>query len=205
MNFPKKLIVLSAAEFFPQEEEAVIRLFDAGMERFHLRKPGAGKSRLCRYIERIPDAYRTRIVLHDAFELASAFGLAGIHLNRRNSGIPPGFTGSITRSCHSLEEVRNDRSCEYVFLSPVFSSISKAGYESAFSADELEQATAAGLLTSRVIALGGVDSTTLPLLAPYGFGGVAVLGALWQGYAQHPDPGGLLDRFRRLQQLLTSI
>lgn len=205
MNLPGKLIVLSPPDFLPGEEEAVARLFDEGMERFHLRKPEAEEKRLRDYLLQIPETYRSRIVLHDRFRLAPEFGLGGIHLNRRNPAPPPGFAGSISRSCHSLEEIRNDRSSDYVFLSPVFSSISKTGYESAFSPAELERASAAGLITHRVVALGGLDRTTIPLIAPYGFGGAAVLGALWQRYAGRSDTGRLLACYRELKQLLTSI
>jgi thiamine-phosphate pyrophosphorylase len=41
-----------------------------------------------------------------------------------------------------------------------------------------------------VIALGGISAATLPLLAPYSFGGAAVLGAVWQNFD--------LNKFREL-------
>jgi thiamine monophosphate synthase len=72
---------------------------------------------------------------------------------------------------------------DYVFLSPVFDSISKEGYRAAFSHEELLRASEAGLINAKVIALGGIDATTLPLLKPYKFGGIGVLGAIWDAVA----------------------
>jgi threonine dehydrogenase-like Zn-dependent dehydrogenase len=48
-----------------------------------------------------------------------------------------------------------------------------------WTADEtLLSAKASGLINERVIALGGISPKTIPHAAAYGFGGVAVLGAL---------------------------
>ena len=42
--------------------------------------------------------------------------LGGIHLNKRNPEAPPLYKGSISRSCHSLEEIIEYKPvCDYVF------------------------------------------------------------------------------------------
>ena len=70
-------------------------------------------------------------------------------------------------------------SVDYLFLSPIFDSISKAGYKSNFTIDELRAAADAGIIDSRVFALGGVTPDRLSLLQSIGFGGAVMLGAVW--------------------------
>ncbi len=67
-----------------------------------------------------------------------------------------------------------------MFLSPVFDSISKPGYGSRFSTEELREAAGKGLINAKVYALGGVDPSRFAELEALGFGGVALLGAAWQ-------------------------
>lgn len=124
-------------------------------------------------------------------------------MNSRNNRVPEGHRGTVSRSCHLLEEVRLAKDFDYVFLSPIFNSISKQGYGSGFTAEELQQAAAQGIITPRVIALGGMDANTIPQAAKLGFGGVAVLGALWEDYLSAPDAGRLLSRFKLLKHILT--
>lgn len=95
--------------------------------------------------------------------------------------LPDDYSGSRTRSCHTLEEVvRYKAQCDYLFLSPIFDSISKEGYASAFSHQELCLAAREGIIDSRVVALGGVTPELIPYLASLGFGGVAMSGALFK-------------------------
>lgn len=173
-----KLIVISKPDFFAGEAEALNTLFRNGLERLHLRKPKAEREELEALIRRIPMAYRKRVVLHDHHDLAIKYELGGIHLNQRNPLPPENYTGIVSCSCHSLEEVRYCKNkYSYVFLSPIYDSISKAGYRSSFKLDELQAAKE--LIDNQVIALGGVNESRLEELRELGFGGVAVLGDLW--------------------------
>ena len=94
----------------------------------YIRKPDADARAVAQLIEGVPKAYRSRLVLHDHHVLAERYGLGGIHLSYRNPVAPAGFQGSVSRSCHSLDEVRAWKPrCAYVFLSPIYDSISKQG------------------------------------------------------------------------------
>ena len=129
-----KLITITQPAFFEGEAEAITSLFDAGLEILHLRKPGASYEDMEQLLNRLPPEYLKRIVTHEHFQLASFRNLKGIHLNGRNPTAPAGFTGHISRSCHSLEEVAKYKAtCDYVFLSPIYDSISKEGYPSAYT------------------------------------------------------------------------
>jgi thiamine-phosphate pyrophosphorylase len=104
----------------------------------------------------------------------------GVHLNRRNTEYGGTKKLKISKSCHSIHELKMIEGYDYVLLSPVFDSISKEGYRATFSCEELFDASQAGLINEKVIALGGIDVNTLPLLKYCKFGGIAVLGAIWK-------------------------
>lgn len=181
------LLIITLPDFFEAETEIVNDLFRMGMERLHLRKPKASEEELSTWIEAVQPQFRRRIVLHDHFELVLKYSLGGVHLNGRNPDIPEWMSGerrsqfSLSRSCHSLEEVEKYKpECDYLFLSPIYDSISKLGYGSAFSREELLAARSRGLLGGNVFALGGVSSGCFRELESLGFGGAAVLGDLWK-------------------------
>lgn len=213
-----RIIVISAPDFLPGEAEAVTALLEAGAWRVHVRKPAAGSDSIARLLEHIPAALYSRISLHDHHELAARFGVGGVHLNSRNPSVPDGFGGMVSRSCHSIAELSQYSSvCDYMFLSPIFDSISKSGYVSRFSLEEIRRRIVAGsdvatarmdVMSSdgncrpvdweRVFALGGVCPDNIRLLEETGFGGAAVLGYLWEPFRQGHDIAALSARFRRL-------
>lgn len=191
-----KLIVITTPRFFEGEAAAITSLFRNGLEILHLRKPGATAEEMERLLRQLPAEYLSRIVTHEQFQLATAWGLKGIHLNGRNPQVPAGYAGHVSRSCHSLEEVRRHKAeCGYLFLSPIYDSISKEGYSSAYSLDTLREAQEAGIIDSKVIALGGISLERLPEIASLGFGGAALLGDIWQRKEE-----SLIPRFRLLRQ-----
>lgn len=193
-----KLIVITAPHFFEGESRILSLLFQEGMERLHLRKPQSNIDELRRLLETIPPEYYPRIVLHDHFELVLEYKPVGIHLNSRNYSVPEGFKGSISRSCHSLEEIHENQKLAYVFLSPIFQSISKEGYGSGFPMEVLQKAASDGIINEKVIALGGMDQTTIPLIKPLNFGGVAILGALWGNEPSGNQIEPIIERYKQL-------
>lgn len=165
----------------PSRESATIRqLLDSGIDRIHLRKPQASEGDLRALLDQIPPSCYPRLSLHDRLHLAVEYGVGGIHLNRRNGVVPEGFCGIVSRSCHTLGELAAHSACDYLFLSPIFDSISKEGYRAAFTPAQLREAAACGLLGPRTVALGGVTPERLPLLRELGFGGAAMLGCIWR-------------------------
>ena len=188
--------MITRPSFFDGETALVNELFREGLEKLHLRKPGASEQQLAEWLQGIDPEYIGRIVLHDCYGLARRFPVGGVHLNSRNPDVPdfigtdiPADTGprsgprrlTVSRSCHSIAEVQKYKAnCDYLFLSPIYDSISKEGYGSAFSRIDLRKAADDGIIDSKVCALGGVSAEHIPELKELGFGGAAVLGALWQ-------------------------
>lgn len=173
-------MVITAGQDMPGEAAKICRLLDSGtVWRVHVRKPGWPEDAVRRLLEQIPQRLRRRISIHDHHHLAAETGIGGVHLNSRNP-YPPDIPGLIvSRSCHSLAELAVSDT-DYDFLSPVFDSISKTGYGAAFSAGELAAAAAGGIIGIRTLALGGVTPGRLGLLRDMGFGGAAMLGAVWR-------------------------
>ncbi|MBO5920527.1 MAG: thiamine phosphate synthase [Bacteroidales bacterium] len=179
-----KLIVISKEKVFDGEPLWINALMGEYDFTFHLRKPGLTEWETEEIILQINSNFHNRIVLHDHFPLAAKYRLKGVHLNSRNPEIH--LKGeywkhcSISRSCHSLEEIAaNKDSCNYLTLSPVFDSISKAGYNAGFSYHALKDASENGIIDNKVVALGGISSSNIQSVKKLGFGGVAVLGAVW--------------------------
>lgn len=172
-------LVITSPDFFPGEAAFIHRLFACGVDIVHLRKPGATANDCARLLDGLASDDRRRIVIHDFFELAQPYGLHGIHLNARRSTVPGGYEGHISRSCHSLEEVKRYKAaCDYVFLSPIFDSVSKQGYASAFTDETLKQASEDGIIDNKVVALGGVTPDKIDYLQQLNFGGAAMLGCV---------------------------
>lgn len=194
-----ELVVITPEKILDHEPIAINRMFAEGLEILHLRKPEATAHDLRKMLEKININYHNRIVLHDHFALTSSYNLKGVHLNRRNPDPPADRRLSISKSCHSLDELKELDHFNYVFLSPIFDSISKSGYNKAFTEEELIAARDEQLICPKVYALGGVSLQEIPRAAHYGFGGVAVLGTLWGGFEQSRNEEALLRLFDELR------
>lgn len=171
------IVIITPPRFLPGEAE-MLSLLLGGLDcRVHLRKPGCTERQMRRLIEALPEEFRPRLSLQDHLSLAPGYGLGGVHPTSRFPVVPEGWPGLVSRSCHSLGEVATCRDADYLFLSPVFDSISKSGYSSAFTDAQLRSAPE---IDGHVYALGGVRPEHFPLLAEYGFGGAALLGHVWR-------------------------
>lgn len=193
-----KWITITSPEFLSGEAIFIDKLFSQGLDLLHLRKPEASLEAYKLFLLQIPKQWYSRIVLHEHFALAEEFGLHGIHLNRRYSVAPNAFHGSISCSCHTIEEVITQKeSKDYVFLSPIFDSISKVGYHAAFSQTLLKQAAVENVIDEKVIALGGITANNIPLVKEWHFGGVALLGDIWKRMSD-PQVDEYLNHIRTL-------
>lgn len=180
-------IVITLPYFFDGEAEQIVQLLHSSVDLIHIRKPESKAEELERLIMSIPSEYYPRLVLHDHHELAMKYHLHGVHLNGRNPQPPMGWEGSVSKSCHSLEEVKEWKGkCDYVSLSPIFDSISKQGYHAAFSSTEIEEASHQGIIDKKVLALGGVTFNKIDDVLRMGFGGGMILGDAWKNVS-HPQ------------------
>lgn len=173
-------IAITPEEIFRDEPAYICEILSRGWDKVHLRHPGASLRDMRNLIEAIPQRFHSRLRLHGHFELLNSFRLGGIQLNGRCPRKPDNYTGPYSRTCHSLREVAESGECDYVTLSPIFDSISKAGYKAAFTKEELKEIDKNRPLfvNTKVVALGGINPDTAKEAVSLGFDGYAVLGAL---------------------------
>jgi thiamine-phosphate pyrophosphorylase len=100
---------------------------------------------------------------------------------------------TVSGSYHSVEALENMAlKLDYVFLGPVYNSISKKGYSS-----KIDLQSASGFLRKprsfEVIAIGGVDESNIRQVRNAGFDGAALLGSVWSDN----DPCGKFKIIRK--------
>lgn len=169
-------IAITLPEFFPGEAERITRLIDnREADLVHIRKPDSGLKDMTDLLEKIPSRIYNKLKLHDHFELIDKYDLGGVHLNGRNPHRPENMK-AVSKSIHSLEELKEYSNYDYLTLSPIFDSISKPGYTSRFILKELKDR----ITGKRIVALGGVTPSKFELLKNTGFIGAAMLGYYWK-------------------------
>lgn len=183
------IIVISSPQQELNESSLINALFEHGLEIFHLRKPTYSPYETEALVQAIDVKYRKRVVLHQHYELAEKYHLRGIHFTGHYIKNNPDKLSNwyqtvqahkmtMSSSKHQLIELTAlEVPYDYVFLSPVFDSISKVGYKSSFgdlkSVDKYKN-------TTQIVALGGISLDKIDQVKRMGFDGAAVLGTIWQ-------------------------
>lgn len=177
-----KLIIITSPHFLEGEASLIVSILNKGIDTVHLRKPYSTTRECAQLLDRIPHYLHKHIVIHYHHELCTDYDLGGIHISPCHmSKKIERYNGTVSRSCHSFKEINNLKHCyNYLFLSPIFNSISKQGYKQAFTPEQLHEASQKGIIDNKVIALGGVTAKLFPLLNQIGFGGAALLGDVWK-------------------------
>ena len=180
------MIVLIAPEQDIENELSLLDgLFQNGLMVFHLRKPEKSKPEMRAYLKQINSDFLNRVVLHQYHELADEFPLKGIHLQeqkRRDFGeqLREYIIGvkaknehfTVSSSFHEIDELEACKvEFDYHLLSPVFSSISKEGYEG--------RGFDVSTSSKKIIGMGGVNEQTVQRIHELGFKGIGVLGGVW--------------------------
>ncbi len=195
-----KLIVISSPVNINHEIETIIAFFELGLKYFHLRKPNFNYQEYKQFLALIPKQYKKYIIIHHHHQLIKEEKINGIHHTSKTE-----FDSSLSKnihqskSFHSLAEIENNNyPYNYVFLSPIFNSISKQGYQSKFDLIDIENYFKNKPNKLEIIALGGIESKNAAKAIEIGFDGVAILGAIWQ----EPD---FKKRLEICQTILTNI
>ena len=184
------MIILLSPEQPVADESAVVQaLFERGLPLFHIRKYRLTDREMDAYVNGIDPAYRKQLVLHSHFHLAGDLGIERLHVreadrqqgNVQREAEPGHFR--LSTSVHSIAAFNNleDR-WDYAFLSPVFPSISKAGYGT--DRTVLKELPLRKESVVRLIGLGGIDETNDKQVWAAGADGIALLGAVWN----RPEP-----------------
>jgi len=205
------LTVITLPDFFPGEEGFITDLFEAGLMKLHLRKPGAGRPALEGLLKRLAPLWAERLVLHGSEELAAQYGISQVHgsvelrAGKGRSGGGPVLDSegrlsgesrgrrAVSTSVHSWEEFAAlPDGLAYAFISPLFDSISKQGYRA--RSELLEQPVRD--LPCRPVGLGGIGANTISEMMRRGWKGAAVLGWIWE------RPREAVGRFEQLKKII---
>lgn len=177
-------IIITYPTSFPTELEQIVQVLENEDCRLHLRKPDYSEAEFEALLQAIPANFHARLVLHDYYHLAEKYKVGGLHLSTKKRGeantLAHWHIGTLSTSTHSIEELQElDGQFAYAFLSPIFPSISKQGYEGNLDMEAV-QAYLQKPHQTKVIALGGIDETKISQLAQWGFYGYAQLGNIWK-------------------------
>jgi len=192
-NLPK-LSLISHPEVLMGEYDTVFMFFEMGLEQFHLRKPGFTEQQYQNFLNPVPKEYRNRIIVHQYPNLAKKYNLKGCHFKAEdafpNEKLPEIIYG---KSVHELSDDRNN--FDYAYLSPVFPSISKPGYQKYFDSKALSSYLETQNFT---YALGGITDENAKKAFELGFQGVAIHGFIWDEVRTET----MKDNFQRILDLL---
>ncbi|PST83053.1 hypothetical protein C7T94_10555 [Pedobacter yulinensis] len=172
------LVVVSHPDLVHNELAQVNQMFAAGMEYFHLRKPGLSRSGQLAYLAGIRPEFRNRVALHQHHDLAEQAGTRRLHdrteARHSRSRFEPDIVYST--SVHAGDTgLPPGHQYSYAFFGPVFQSISKPGYGAGGN-----QVSAPPLPQIRMVAIGGITGNNCSELLHRGFASIAVLGSIWQ-------------------------
>ncbi len=198
-----KLIILTKATFFVEEDKILTTLFEEGMDNLHLYKPDSEPVYSERLLTLLSDDYYRKITVHDHFYLREEFGLRGIHLNTADAELPYGYKGHFSCTCHSIAELHDaKKKADYVFLKTIFDSQSNPQDKQTISEEELREASRKGLIDKHVYAMGGINLDNIRQMRDLGFGGVVICGDLWNRFNIHQeqDYKDLISHFQKLQK-----
>lgn len=192
-------ILITSEQSNSTEIEQLIHFFENGLRLLHVRKPGIKEEEMKAWLSQFEAEHLHKMILHQHHHLTEDFFMNGIHLKERfrrslknlaeyvNQFREKGYT--VSTSFHDPEEVAKESSLfDYVFLSPVFSSISKINYKGRiFNVEALPQ---------KIVALGGIETVNIARAKEFGYAGVAVLGAVWLAENKQQAFAELINKYQ---------
>ena len=199
--FPESPILITLPRILKNEAEMLAALCGAGVSVIHIRKPEASEPEIEELLKTLQalGADLSRLTIHYNEPLARRYGLGGVHL--RIEELLAGAGEGLRRSCSAhgwTEAERAATDADYVFLSPLFDSISKPGYRSAI--DPAEAAERLRRRKGRIVALGGIRPANIARVRRIGFDGAAVLGAAWSADEKAVDTERTLKNYHILNR-----
>ena len=186
LKLPRQYLITGPDPALPGQ---FLRRLEASLERglrlVQLRAPGLGRSE---YIALAVDAlglchqYGAELLLNCPVNQAQELGADGVHLNSKQlaglSERPLSNNKWVAASCHNLEELQQAMAIDLDFcvLSPVLQTASHPDAEP-MGWDRFAQIVA--LANIPVFALGGMESSHIPMARQQGGQGIAAIRALW--------------------------
>ncbi len=205
-----KLIIISSSVHIENEAQIVTKLFEAGLETFHLRKLAWSTQKMKEFINQIPEHFHDRIFIHSHHNLADKFKLGGIHLTSTHKKrklqtwlmikwiklkLPHIKITTSFKTIGNLLDTEHAYDYSYVFLSPVFDSV-LSKFQSGFTEHSLHSALNKTKLN--VIARGGVDITSIEKANKTNFKGLAFYSSIWKTKDPVTEFNKIVEKFQDL-------
>lgn len=206
-----KIIIISSSSDIENEAQLVTKLFEAGLETFHLRKHKLSTKKMKEFIKQIPHQYHNRIVLHTHHKLARTFNLKGIHHTKahRRKRVRTCITTRLVqmRNPHtilttsygnigSMLDQDEKYNYDYAFLSPIFDSLTSK-YQGGYTEHSLHSALAK--TKKQIIARGGISIDSIEKVNELGFAGMALYSAIWKKKDPVAEFNKIIERCEQLK------
>ena len=199
-----KLIVVSSPDQVNDETSIINKLFELGLEYFHIRKPADTEEQVRKLIAGIEPDYYPCLSLHQHHSLAEEFGIKRLHYTENERGklnnntleglISNGFI--LSTSIHDLSLLPSLNEYHYVFFGPVYNSISKQGYTSVLPPGfKLSKINGSPI----IIGIGGIEAKNIAGIKKMNFDGAAILGSIWKNTKQ------AVENLKIIQQCIRSV
>ncbi len=182
---PPLLVITDRSQARRPLEDVAAAAFAAGCRWLSLREkdlPAAARRDLLRRLIALGRPYGATVGIHDDIDAALAEGAAAAHLpdgaSARDARARLGGRVLIGVSAHGAAGIARAAAdgADYVTLSPLFVSASKPGYGPALGLERFAELARAAPLP--VLALSGIDPTTVAAALAAGAAGAAVMGAI---------------------------
>ena len=205
-----KIVLLSKPKLDEHEIDVVKALFENGLETYHIRKPRITTKQMKSVIDSIPQQFHNRIIIHSHHNLALKYNLKGVHYTKahlqktlknwwRKITLGIAKTSLIKTVSHSKLVSLYDKQeldFDYVFLSPVFDSLS-GKFQSGFHVDGIKAAIQKS--GKKIIARGGIDIKRLPQIKELGFYGIALNSCIWNSKEPIEEFHKIIERCKELK------
>lgn len=187
------MIIITAEKHIPKETAWINALFDEGLEILHVRKPYWNSTALYRFFEAIKPQHLAKTSIHQHHHLADCYGLNRLHFTEQcRKNTPPNKNHVNSTGTHSIADFNQLPAVfSYAFLSPVYASISKPGYQP--QKDLTNELALRKNHHTKLVALGGITAQNISPTLAIGFNDVALLGAVW--HSENP-----VKYFQKCQQ-----
>ena len=208
------MVVLTPLDAHPQEISLANEMLERGLPLLHVRKPNWSFDQLQLWVEKISYQHCHRLVIHiptpvinnteEVFKqylvLINNLKADFAHLSTTDCSFVNNYETKLpflSTSVHnSTEYAKLSTAHRRVFLSPVYTSISKPTYHPTVNWQrELMQWPFPAI---HPVALGGITPQRLPSIRAMGFSDFALLGAIWQA----EQPLRIFDLCYQQDQLL---
>lgn len=186
-----KLVVITTSKKTDTEINAIIKMFEAGLDTLHVRKNRFSTKELDEYINEIPAHFHNRIVIHSHHKLALKYNLKGFHFTDthlkkkfklwwntkliyiRKPSLLKTISFKHIDDCYLKDNLKTN----YCFLGTMFHNITGDLY-SGFYPETIEAVIKKS--GRQIYARGGVNINSVELAYKLGFHGVALYGYLWK-------------------------